>query len=203
MDAEQRRRPTPATGRRCCRRRRTPASCRASGPRSSSIVMKSAMAWQGCEASERALMTGIVAERASSSTVACEKVRAARTSIYWLKTLAKSTTLSRTPKPDVLAVQEDGVSPQASDRGLEADAGAERGLLEEQPEGPARQDGRAPARLLVALDRDRLIDQPACLGRRDLQQVQEMTWHSRVRFKRLPAATHPPGWRSPRRSGRR
>ena len=61
--------------------------------------MKSAMAWQGCEASERALMTGIVAERASSSTVACEKVRTARASTYWLKTRAKSTTLSRTPSP--------------------------------------------------------------------------------------------------------
>ena len=50
-------------------------------------------------------MTGMVAERASSSTVACEKVRAAKTSTYWLKTLAKSATLSRIPSPTSLPLR--------------------------------------------------------------------------------------------------
>ena len=63
----------------------------------------SAIAWQGWDGSDRALMTGIVACRASSSTVAWEKVRTARASTYWLITRAKSATLSRTPRPTSLS----------------------------------------------------------------------------------------------------
>ena len=47
---------------------------------------------------------------------------------------------------DVIAPEEDGIPAQAGDGRLEADPGPERGLLEDQAQGPARQERgpRAP-----------------------------------------------------------
>ena len=94
-------------------------------------------------------MIGIVECRPSSSMVVCEKVRTARASTYWLITRAKSATLSRTPEADVLAVEEDRVAAELGDRRLEADAGPQRGLVEDQAQGPAGQELRALAVLAV------------------------------------------------------
>ena len=128
-------------------------------------------------------MTGIVAERASSSTVACEKVRAASTSTYWLKTRAKSTTLSRTPRPTSLPCRKMAFPPRRAIAASKLTRVRSDGFSNSRPKVAARQDRRAPARLLVALDLDRLIDQPASLGRRDFQEIQKMTWHARGPFQ--------------------
>ena len=84
-------------------------------------------------------MIGMVACRASSSMVVCEKVRTARASTYWLMTRAKSAALSRVPIPTSLPRQEQGVAAELGDRRLERDAGPERGLVEHQAEHPPGQ----------------------------------------------------------------
>ncbi len=70
--------PGPASGPRCCcpptKTRFTPSS----RPRLSLIVSMSAIAWHGCATSERALTTGTVANRASSSTVLAHREGAGR-----------------------------------------------------------------------------------------------------------------------------
>ena len=96
------------------------------------------MAWHGCDASERALMTGIVADRASSSTVACEKVPHGQGVDVLADDAGEVGDALADAQADVLAAQEDRVAAELGDRRLEADAGAQRRLLEEQPERPAR-----------------------------------------------------------------
>ena len=153
-------------------------------------------------------MIGIVACRASSSTVAWAKVRTARASTYWLMTRAKSATLSRTPRPTSSPRRKIGVAAQPGDRRLEADAGPQRRLLEDQAERPARQSsgGRSPRRSSrLSCDRPGRSASRASSAR-EVEQVDEMAEH-RLDHLDLQAAGLPqrrrPGWRTPRRSVRR
>src|SRR3990172_3019072 len=91
-----------------------------SSPRSHR-VKKSAMAWQGCSRSDKPLITGTEAWRASSSTVRWEKTRAVT------------------------------MSTQLHHADLEGDARPERGLLEDERHGAAGERRASLARLLAGL----------------------------------------------------
>jgi hypothetical protein len=68
-----------------------------SSPRFSRIVSMSPRAWQGWWRSERPLITGTVAERASSSTTSCPNTRAMIPSTYRDRLRAMSSVVSRLP----------------------------------------------------------------------------------------------------------
>ncbi len=66
---------------------------------SSATVSRSAIIWQGCSQSDRALITGTVPYSASSSRLRCEFTRATMQSTYPDNTRATSETGSRVPSP--------------------------------------------------------------------------------------------------------
>ena len=85
-------------------------------------------------------MTGQVdVLRRTRSTVSCWKVRRTTASTYWLMVRAKSATLSRVPRPTSLPREEDAGAAELGHGRLEADARAQRRLLEDQAEDLARQ----------------------------------------------------------------
>ncbi len=112
----------------------------------------SAIAWQGCEASERALMTGTVGV---PGQLLDGRVRE-RPDGQGVDVLADHPgevgDALADAQADVLAAEEDRVAAQLGDRRLEADAGPQRGLLEDQAERPARQERRPAPALVVALE---------------------------------------------------
>ena len=114
-----------------------------SGPRSSVIVIRSAMAWHGWAACESALITGTVAFlRQLFDGRVSERPDGHRVDVL-AQDPGEIGNAFTNSKADVLASQEDRVSPQPRDRRLEAHTGAQRGLLEQEAERAPRERQRA------------------------------------------------------------
>ena len=130
------------------------------GPRSSAIVMRSAIAWHGWAACESALITGMVATRQLFDGRVSERPDGHRVDVLAQDPCEIGDALANA-KADVLAAQEDRVSPQPRHRRLEAHTGPQRGLLEQEAERrPESSCGRCPL-LFIALELERMADQPA------------------------------------------
>ncbi len=100
-------------------------------PKRSSMVKKSAMAWQGCSRSERALMTG---DAGAGGHLGDGVVRVGaeddevHPALEIMGHVGEGLALA---EGRLGLVDEDGVAAEGVDGGLEGEAGAQRGLLEE------------------------------------------------------------------------
>ena len=116
------------------------------------------MAWHGCSRSESALMTGTVAQRASSSSVLWAKTRAAMPSTHRERLRAMSGTDSRLPGPMSWAERYTAAPPSWTMRDLEGDARPQRGLLEDERERAAGERSDPLARLQLGLELGRQLE---------------------------------------------